>query len=219
MTSIYILKLKNNKYYIGQSKTPEYRIRQHKKGLGAYWTKLHPPVKVINVIRDCDSYDEDKYTLQYMADHGIDNVRGGSFCQRDLPKESIKTIKRMINGAKNKCQNCDKAGHYINKCPTKNKKSKSCSRCGRNNHTDDKCYAKTYSTGESITSSEDECEDECEDNYEESNMLSQVWTWAASIVSSVAHAQLDVCDRCGRSNHVELDCYATKHIKGYYLKK
>ncbi len=28
----------------------------------------------------------------------------------------------------------------------------------------------------------------------------------------------DICFRCGRTRHFASSCYASKHIKGYYLK-
>ena len=36
-------------------------------------------IEIIEVIPDCDLYDEDKYTRKYMDTFGIDNVRGGSY--------------------------------------------------------------------------------------------------------------------------------------------
>lgn len=48
------------------------------------------------LISDCDSFDEDKYTLKYMEKEGIDNVRGGSFSQIELSDEQIKLINQMI---------------------------------------------------------------------------------------------------------------------------
>ena len=44
------------------------------------WTTKYKPIKVVELIEG-DNYDEDKYTLKYMEQYGIDNVRGGSFCQ------------------------------------------------------------------------------------------------------------------------------------------
>ncbi len=106
MVNIYILELTNNKYYIGKTNNPEFRLEQHfntNLRLGSAWTKKYPPTKVIKVIPNCDDFDEDKYTLKYMSMYGVNNVRGGSFCQIKLDDTNIQTISRMINGSIDKC--------------------------------------------------------------------------------------------------------------------
>ena len=127
MVSIYILKLQTNKYYIGKSHNTKIRINDHISENGADWTKKYLPIKILKIINDCDDFDEDKYTLKYMKKYGIDNVRGGSFCQLNLSEGCIKLLNRMINGATNKCYTCGKIGHFIKDCDkkyiNKNKKS------------------------------------------------------------------------------------------------
>ena len=117
---IYILQLQNNKYYVGKTNNPNFRLDQHFDGYGAAWTKKYKPIKVIELIDNCDDLDEDKYTFKYMKKYGIDNVRGGSFCQVILDSITIKIIKRMIDGASDKCFRCGKIGHFVNNCPNKN---------------------------------------------------------------------------------------------------
>ena len=106
MLYIYILELVLNKYYIGKTSNPDLRLESHFNADGSAWTKMYKPVKLLELISDCDSYDEDKYTLKYMEKEGIDNVRGGSFCQIELSNEQIKLINQMIKGASDKCFNC-----------------------------------------------------------------------------------------------------------------
>lgn len=62
MVWIYILELKDGKYYVGKTNNPDARILDHFKGGGSIWTKKYEPVKIIEKIPDCDDYDEDKYT-------------------------------------------------------------------------------------------------------------------------------------------------------------
>ena len=98
MVNIYILLLEENKYYIGKTTQPEIRLEKHFNSNGSLWTKKYKPIKVIGLIPNCDDFDEDKYTLKYMQKYGINNVRGGSFCEIKLNKDNLPTIKKMING-------------------------------------------------------------------------------------------------------------------------
>jgi len=175
MVYIYVLKLKHEKYYIGKTNNPSFRLEDHFKNNGSAWTKKYNPIKLHELKPDCDNDDEDKITIQYMRKYGKDNVRGGSFCQIKLNKENETTLIRMINGSSDKCYNCG-GDHFIKNCPNQpNKSNKSnkkrpskCERCNRGGHTIDKCYAKTYSDGTYINESDDESDDEYDDEYDES---------------------------------------------------
>ena len=118
MVYIYILKLKNNKYYVGKtSRRPSDRLTEHFENNGSGWTRIHKPVKIMEIIPNCDEEDEDKYTIKYMKKYGIDNVRGGSFCQITLSSDTNNTLNRMIRGSSDKCYLCGESGHFIGDCP------------------------------------------------------------------------------------------------------
>lgn len=116
MIYIYILKLKHGKYYIGKTNNPNIRIGNHFNKRGATWTKRYRPVKIEQIIKTDDHFDEDKWTLKYMDKKGIHNVRGGSFCQMKIAPDMEMVIKRMLNGSRDKCFKCGNSGHFVKDC-------------------------------------------------------------------------------------------------------
>ena len=48
--------------------------------------KKYKPIKILELLSDCDNFDEDKY--------GINNIRGGTFCEIKLSKDNLETIKK-----------------------------------------------------------------------------------------------------------------------------
>ena len=142
---IYILKLKDNCWYIGKT-DQENRIQQHFKGNGSEWTKLHTPISVEKVIENCDEFDEDKYVKIYMIKYGIENVRGGTYSFRYLDTQTKIFLNRELNHAKNCCFLCRQNGHLSSNCHLRKKKSKVvmkiCKNCGQTGHTFTDCYHK-----------------------------------------------------------------------------
>jgi hypothetical protein len=122
MIYIYILELEHDKYYIGRTHDPQFRIELHFMHNGSSWTKKYKPIKVIELIENCNEFDEDKYTLMYMEKFGINNVRGGSFCEIKLSDEHISIIKQMLRGATDKCFICGSTKHFAKECTTKSVK-------------------------------------------------------------------------------------------------
>ena len=116
MVYIYVLKLIKGKYYVGKTSNPRFRLDNHFNKNGSEWTRLYKPINIHQIIPDCDDYDEDKWTIKTMEKYGINNVRGGSFCQTKLSPDNKKTLERMINGSSNACYKCGKKGHFVNSC-------------------------------------------------------------------------------------------------------
>ena len=112
---IYVLKLIENKYYIGRSSKLETRIKNHFNKAGSCWTRRYKPLEIVETMEG-DMFDEDKYTLMYMSMHGIENVRGGSFSNIKLKEYEIKTIKKMLNTGLDRCFVCGDKGHYAHRC-------------------------------------------------------------------------------------------------------
>lgn len=116
MVYIYVLKLQEGKFYIGKTNNPVFRLENHFSNNGSFWTKKYSPISVLEIIENCDVYDEDKYTIKYMDKYGIDNVRGGSFCEISLNEHNIFTLNQMIKGINNRCYICGNNGHFVKDC-------------------------------------------------------------------------------------------------------
>jgi len=114
---IYILKLKGGKYYVGRTKNPHFRLEQHSNGKGCLWTEMYPPIpgQIVNLING-DEFDEDKIVKKWMAQYGIDNVRGGSYVTEILSPECIKFIQKEIRMAKDLCMRCGRNNHFVKNC-------------------------------------------------------------------------------------------------------
>jgi len=141
MIYIYILQLEYGKYYVGKTNNPRFRLDNHFNSNGSAWTKKYKPVKILELIPNCDDYDEDKITRQCMDKYGIHNVRGGSFvsvceyCEKEFRNEK-------------KCE------YHEKYCNSKNKKKivyesydNRCFRCGRDGHYASSCYASKHIDG------------------------------------------------------------------------
>ncbi len=83
--TLYVLRLQDNKYYVGiTTKTPQIRMQEHLSGIRvAYWTAKHKPLEIIleedlgRVSKAHAEKYENKVTRDLMKKHGINNVRGG----------------------------------------------------------------------------------------------------------------------------------------------
>lgn len=189
---IYILELEEGKYYVGKTENPDYRIESHFASNGSAWTKKYKPLSVLEIIPNCDNYDEEKHTMKCMEKYGINNVRGGSFCQIRLSDENINTLNQIINGVNDRCYMCGSDEHFANKCRVLKKKNKMCE-CPTSYfapHRKIKCFLKVL---ESLFEDED-------DDIEKINKT------------------FNSCFRCGRQGHFVKSCYATTHLNGFKLK-
>jgi len=118
--TIYVLKLKQRKWYIGR--TSKYdrikRVLQHfgEKG-GSQWTRKYKPVRVEKMIKDETRRAEDKVTKDYMDKYGVENVRGGAYCQLELSEEHLRALRFESVAANDECYVCNEKGHFAAQCP------------------------------------------------------------------------------------------------------
>jgi hypothetical protein len=149
MVFIYILKLTKGKYYVGKTSNPRFRLLNHFNSNGSSWTNIYKPVKLLELIPECDDYDEDKYTQIYMSSYGIENVRGGSYVKVELDRTQKDFLIKEIRGATNKCNRCGRNGHFVKDCYASTiidqsdteSENEVCFRCGRDTHYANNCYA------------------------------------------------------------------------------
>lgn len=155
--SIYILKCRSGKYYVGKTnRQVNDRIIEHFTNEGSEWTRVYKPIEVIEVIQNADPFDEDKYTKRYMQQFGIDNVRGGSYSSVILQDFQIRALHAELDTAENRCFRCGGVGHFANRCYVKTSnyygindsddssdEEEYCYRCGREGHFANECYARS----------------------------------------------------------------------------
>ena len=115
-TNVYILKLEGGKFYIGKSDNVLKRYQEHLNGHGSAWTKKYKPLSLEKTLEGVSPFEEDKVTKEYMANYGIENVRGGSYVTEELTSVQRESLQKEIWAAQDCCTQCGKKGHFIKDC-------------------------------------------------------------------------------------------------------
>jgi hypothetical protein len=137
-TTIYVLKLDGDKYYVGRTCNYVQRIDAHFFGQGSEWTRIHPPLSVTLKKETNSLFEEDKVVKEMMSLYGINNVRGGSYVRVNLTPSEKKFLKREIDMAKDICLSCGSDKHFINECDVEEVVYE-CEVCGQQFSEEDKC--------------------------------------------------------------------------------
>ena len=91
---IYVLKLIEDRYYVGRTGNILRRIEEHFTNNGAVYTKAYKPKKVIEVEEEKSSDDERLKTLEIMEKYGWEKVRGACWCCLKIKKPNIERNKK-----------------------------------------------------------------------------------------------------------------------------
>ena len=112
-------------HYVGQSSSIDRRIEQHASGYGARVTsEMKYPEEVSR--QSSRGHDTERITtLKLMRVHGAANVFGAGWSARNRSDKTNRRLDRVAN-------------------------SDACFRCGRTNHWDADCYAKTHANGHTL---------------------------------------------------------------------
>ena len=123
-SGVYVIKLQNNKYYVGSSDNILDRIDKHiSNEYSSAWVKLHSFSSIFAI------YPVDTQTTHILLDleenvltdmickFGIDNVRGGSLSSPLLSITDREAMLKIVTHRKDSCLKCGQNGHYMNSCP------------------------------------------------------------------------------------------------------
>ena len=93
---IYVLKLIDDRYYIGRTSNIIIRLEQHFTNNGSIYTKMYNPLNVIEIEEELTKDAEKNKTLFYMEKYGFEKVRGYTWCSIELKKNPCIKNKKII---------------------------------------------------------------------------------------------------------------------------
>lgn len=97
---VYVLKLEDDRYYVGRTSNFMQRMNEHFTSGGSEYTKKYKPIKIVEVFEEKDKYDERDKTLEYMQKYGYEKVRGYAWCREVLLKFPKNKNKKTNNKEK-----------------------------------------------------------------------------------------------------------------------
>jgi predicted GIY-YIG superfamily endonuclease len=228
--TLYVLQLEDGKYYVGKTTNLKRRVEEHSKGNGSEWTWTYRPVKVLESRPLKDDHDENNTTKNMMKKYGIENVRGGTYCQVELPKSYETALQAEICSAENSCFKCGGKGHFVRDCPVDcdvdcdDAHVWQCSKCT--------CEFSTERAAEIHEAScrrkrphKTTCGRCGRNSHPTEECFANTHLHGYDLDSEEESSEDDdppprrssACYRCGRAGHYASDCYASRHKKGYEI--
>lgn len=114
--AIYVLKLENNKFYIGSTKDIKQRMLYHKECPNE-WIKKYPIINIYETIESITDIEiENNLVKIYMSNYGINSTRGGSFSELYLNHSQINFLIKELKYLKTICSICHQSGHSMQQC-------------------------------------------------------------------------------------------------------
>ncbi|ARF10542.1 putative GIY-YIG superfamily endonuclease [Hokovirus HKV1] len=134
-THIYVIKTKDNKYYVGKTSNIIRRLSEHYQNKGALFVKNHGIDDLVEIRLNASIFDEDNVVIEYMKKYGIDNVRGGIYCSDYLTNNEEIEINKRIASIYDHCYKCMSKDHFAKDCKQNNNFIEiKCHQCNSNEH-------------------------------------------------------------------------------------
>ena len=88
---IYVLRLIDDRYYVGRSSNILQRLEQHFSGCGSIYTMKYKAIKIIEKVEEFNKDDERNKTLVILFEYGWEKVRGAYWCSLEINKPNEKS--------------------------------------------------------------------------------------------------------------------------------
>jgi len=88
---IYVLRLIDDRYYVGRTGNILQRLEQHFTCCGSIYTMKYKPIKIIEIVEELNKDDERNKTLEIMLKYGWEKVRGAYWCSLEINKPNEKS--------------------------------------------------------------------------------------------------------------------------------